>query len=324
MTTLITLNDLRAAQRRLDGVVYHTPLLPYHHDSVWFKPEMFQPIGSFKLRGAYNRIAALTPEIRAQGVIAYSSGNHAQGVAYAARAMGIPATIVMPSNAPEIKIKATRALGAHVVLYDPVTEVREEVAAKLMVGQNWTLVPPFDDPYVIAGQGTIGLEIFEDLPRVDLVLAPIGGGGLLSGLSTAIKSLNPAIKVIGVEPSLADDAQQSLRSGTIQKNDSAKAIRSMADGVRTPSLSELTFAHVQHYVDDIITVSEKEIRAATRRLILGAKLVTEPSGALPFAAYLFHRDALPPAHNIVMVLSGGNIDPSVLARLLRQRSSRTG
>ena len=319
---MITLTDIKEARARLQDVIYRTPLIPYAHatngESVWFKPEQLQPIGSFKLRGAYNRLAALPPAARANGVIAYSSGNHAQGVAYAARALGISAVIVMPTNAPAVKIEATRRLGAHVVLYDPATQKREEVARQLMEGHDWTLVPPFNDPYVVAGQGTIGLEIFEDLPSVDLVITPVGGGGLISGVGTALKMLNPRVKLIGVEPEFAADAQASLRSGQIVEWTSAQTSRTLADGVRTVALGDLTFAHVRQYVDDIITVSEADIRQATRRLLLEAKQVVEPTGSLSFAAYSFHRDQLPPARTIVLVLSGGSIDPLVLSDLLRE------
>lgn len=318
---MITLHDIQEARARLNGVIYRTPLIPYAQasdESVWFKPEQLQPIGSFKLRGAYNRIAALPPDVRANGVIAYSSGNHAQGVAFSARKLGIGAVIVMPTNAPGIKIEATRRYGADVVLYDPTTQKREAVAQELMKGHDWTLVPPFNDPYVIAGQGTIGLEIFEDLPRVDLVITPVGGGGLISGISTALKMLNPRVKVIGVEPEVAADAQASLRSGHIVEMTSAETSRTIADGVRTLALGDLTFAHVRQYVDDIVTVSEADIRQATRRLLLEAKQVVEPTGALSFAAYAFHRDKLPPARTVVLVLSGGSLDPLVLSELLRE------
>jgi threonine dehydratase len=321
---MITLADIREAQTRLQGVIYPTPLLPYSHApreaQVWFKPEQLQPIGSFKLRGAYNRIAAIPPTERGTGVIAYSSGNHAQGVAYAARLVGLPAVIVMPTNAPAIKIEATRKLGAEVVLYDAATQRREEIAARLMQGQAWTLVPPFNDPFVMAGQGTIGLEVFQDMPDVDLIITPIGGGGLIGGIATAIKLLKPSVKVIGVEPELADDARRSFREGKIVALSAAETNRTIADGVRTLALGELTFAHVTRYVDDILTVSEAEIREATRRLLLEAKQVVEPTGALPFAAYLFHHAALPPARKTVLVISGGNIDPAQLSALMQDAS----
>ena len=325
--TLVNLTDIYRAQERIRGVVYRTPLLPYYQlgsarITVWLKPEQFQPIGSFKLRGAYNRLAALSPDERQHGAIAYSSGNHAQGVAYAARRLGMRAMIVMPTNAPKVKIDATRNFGAEVVLYDPATEKREAVAAKLMANDPWTLVPPFNDPYVIAGQGTIGLEIGQDLAEVDLVLLPVGGGGLLSGTATAVKNLHPAAKVIGVEPALAADAQASFRSGQIVELTSADANRTIADGVRTLAVGPLTFAQMRHYADDIVTVSEAEIRSAWYRLLTEAHLLVEPTSALPLAAYLYHCDELPVAKNIVLVLSGGNIDPAQIGELVQTAIGR--
>jgi threo-3-hydroxy-L-aspartate ammonia-lyase len=318
---LLTLSDIEQAQERINGVAVATPLLACpgaaSDEKVFFKPESLQPIGSFKVRGAYNRLAALTAEERERGVIAYSSGNHAQGVAYSARQLGIKAVIVMPSNAPKVKIEATRSFGAKVVLYDPATEKREDVTAALMQESPYVLVPPFNDPYVIAGQGTIGLEIFRDFPEVELVLAPVGGGGLVSGIATALKNKNPKVKVIGVEPELANDAQLSMRSGKIVEFTSAQTARTIADGTRTLSVGDITFAHIQEYVDDIITVSEDEIRSAVNRLLFKAKLVIEPSGAMPFAAFLNHRAELPPAKNIVLVLSGGNIEPEILSSIVK-------
>lgn len=317
---MVTLEEIREARTRIAGVALRTPLIrcPKAPTGIaaYFKPENLQPIGSFKIRGAFNRIAAIPEEVRRHGVIAYSSGNHAQGVAYSAQRLGIPAVIVMPTNAPAVKVAATRGYGAEVVLYDPATERREDVAARLMAGHAWTLVPPFNDAHVIAGQGTIGLEILEDLPDVELVLMPVGGGGLLGGVATAIKSLRPSVRVIGVEPELAADAQASLRGGTIVELPAEDANRTIADGVRTLSLGDITFGHIQRYVDDIVTVSEAEIRAATRRLVLQAKLVAEPTGALAFAAHLFRRAELPAAGSVVMIVSGGNIEPSVLRSLI--------
>lgn len=316
---MISIEDIRAARARLDGVIYRTPLIPYYGDtehSVFFKPESLQPIGSFKLRGAYNKIATLSPEVRARGVIAYSTGNHAQGVAYVARKFGIPALIVMPTIAPAVKIDATRAYGATVVLYDPATERREAVAARIMQETPYTLIPPFNDLLIMAGQGTIGLEIAEDLPDVDLVIAPVGGGGLVGGTATAIKALCPNAKVIGVEPALADDARQSLHSGKLIEIPPSQANRTIADGVRTLVIGDITFAQMQRFVDDIITVSEDDIRAATRHSILDAKLAVEPTGALALAAYLFHRDQLPPARNVVLIISGGSADPLTISQIL--------
>jgi threonine dehydratase len=317
---LITLKDLEQAQERIQGVAVRTPLLACPGaksvEKVFFKPESLQPIGSFKIRGAYNRIAALTSEERERGVIAYSSGNHAQGVAYSAQQLGVKAVIVMPNNAPKVKIEATRSFGAKIVLYDPTTEKREAVAARLLQESPFVLVPPFNDPYVIAGQGTIGLEIYQDFAGVELVLVPVGGGGLISGVATALKSKNPNVKVIGVEPELANDAQLSFRGGKIIEFTAAQTARTIADGTRTLSVGDITFAHIQKYVDDIITVSEAEIRDAIKKLLFKTKLVIEPSGAMPFAAFLHHRAELPPAKNIALVLSGGNIEPSILQEII--------
>ena len=317
---LLTLDAIRQAQKRLQNVAYRTPLIPVPGDEAiaWFKPENLQPISSFKIRGAYNRIAALSPEERAAGVIAYSSGNHAQGVAYAAKRLGIPAIIVMPNNAPKVKVEATRSYDAEVIFYDPQKEKREEVARQMMQGKSYVLVPPYDHPEVIAGQGTIGLEIVEDLPNVELVIVPIGGGGLISGVATAIKSLKPNAKVIGVEPELAADAQESFKSGKLVEWDVARTGRTIADGVRTLSLSVLTFEHVQHYVDNVITVSEKQIQEAAKTIALKSKLVAEPSGVLPLAAYLFHASELPASQTTVLVISGGNIEPALLADWVRE------
>lgn len=325
---LIDLADLQQAQQRLRGLARHTPLLPYPlpeltPEQVYLKPESLQPIGSFKIRGAGNRILALSEAERARGVLAYSSGNHAQGVAYAARQLGLKATIIMPTNAPRVKIAATRALGAEVILYDPALEKREAVAARLLANapEPPVLVPPFDDAHVIAGQGTVGLEIFADLPEVELVLAPVGGGGLLGGVGAALKLLKPSVKVIGVEPELAADAQASLQAGRVVEWAAADTNRTLADGVRTLALSELTFQHLRQYADAIVTVSEADLRAAARRLLLEARLVIEPTAALPLAALLRHRAALPPSRHTVLILSGGNADPATLAELLRPLES---
>ncbi|MDX2161715.1 MAG: threonine/serine dehydratase [bacterium] len=314
---LVTLADVHAAAARLRGVAYRTPLIPAHaHDGVFFKPENLQPIGSFKIRGAYNKIASLSAEERARGVIAYSSGNHAQGVAYAAQKLGIRAVVVMPENAPQIKIANTRGYGAEVVLYDPLRERRESVAARLQADGGYALVPPFNDPFVIAGQGTIGLEIYADLPDIDLVIAPVGGGGLLSGTAVALKQLKPTVRVIGVEPAAAADAQASLREGRIVTITPEQAAQTLADGVRTLHVEPITFAHLQHYADDILTVTESELIDAARQILLTHKLMIEPTAALPYAAYLFRRDSLPNAARTVIVLSGGSVDPAVLARLV--------
>ena len=323
MQNLVTLAEIEQAQIRLQGVVRHTPLLPFGEPEadgtqLYLKPESLQAIGSFKIRGASNRLLSLSAEERARGVIAYSSGNHAQGVASAAQRLGMRATIVMPTNSPRVKVAGTRGYGAEVVLYDPATERREDVAARIMqaLAEPPVLVPPFNDAGVIAGQGTVGLEIFQDLPAVDLVLVPVGGGGLISGVAVALKTLRPSVKIIGVEPELAADAQASFRAGQIVAWPAADTNRTLADGVRTLALGDLTFAHVQHYVDDIITVSEAELRAAARRLLTEARLLVEPTAALSLAAWLFHRAELPAARCAVAVVTGGNVDPEVLAELL--------
>jgi threo-3-hydroxy-L-aspartate ammonia-lyase len=314
--TLVTLEQIQSAQARIAPIINKIPLLPVRglpiDANVWLKPESLQPIGSFKIRGAYNAIASLPDNVRKRGVIAYSSGNHAQGVAFAARHLGISAVIVMPKNAPAVKIEATRAYGAEVVLYDPMTQSREEIAEHIQKERGLSLIPPFNHVDTIAGQGTIGLEIVAALPEVDLVLTPVGGGGLISGVATAIKALRPDANIIGVEPALADDARQSLHSGHIVTLPAEQVYRSQADGVRTLHIGDITFEHMRAYVKDVVTVSEEEITAAGRRLLLEERLVVEPSGALPLAAVMFHAAELPPAKNIVLVLSGGSMDASII------------
>ncbi|UYZ62748.1 threonine ammonia-lyase [Hymenobacter weizhouensis] len=319
---MVSLHDVQQAQARIAGTILRTPLLPFFgaggEGIIWLKPENLQPIGSFKIRGAANRILALTPEELQRGVIAYSSGNHAQGVAFAAQRLGIKAVIVMPTNAPRVKVEATRRYGAEVVLYDPAREKREDVAARLLEEQPYVLVPPFNDPYIIAGQGTVGLEIFEDLPSVDLVVVPVGGGGLISGTALALKALKPNVSIIGVEPELAADAQAGFRSGQIVELSAAETNRTLADGVRTLRLGDLTFAHIRQYVDDIVTVTEAEIRHVTKLLLMQTHLVVEPTAALALAALLHHRAELPAFQSAVAVLSGGNIDPELLTELLSE------
>ncbi len=319
MSSLVTLSDIRLAQSRLRKVATRTPLVPYHHAPdrrLFLKAESFQPIGSFKLRGAYNKIASLTDEERRRGVITYSSGNHAQGVAYAARAVGARAVIVMPRNAPPSKQEATAALGAEIVLVGPASSERKAKAEELAAQHGYVIVPPYNDETIIAGQGTIGLEILEDLPDVECVLVPIGGGGLISGIATALKLSRPQVKVVGVEPELAADAQASFRSGQIVEFSADQVSRTSADGLRTQSVGEINFAHMRAYVDEVVTVSEDEILASMRLLAVSAKVVAEPSGAVTFAAFHFHGQQLPPAQVTVAVISGGNVEPELLARVL--------
>jgi threonine dehydratase len=314
---MVSLDDILAARGRLDGIVVRTPLIPLEHDglTLYLKPENLQPIGAFKLRGAYNKIASLTEKERARGVITYSSGNHAQGVAYAARALAAKAIIVMPSNAPTIKREATATLGAEIVLVGPSGVERQLKAEELAVQHGYVIIPPYDDEKIIAGQGTAGLEIAEDLPNVDLVLVPIGGGGLISGISTAIKSTKPSAKVIGIEPELAADTRASFRAGHIVKFPVEQVLSTCADGLRAQFPGTMTFEHIQCYVDDIVTVTEDEIMQAVRVLAHNPKTIAEPSGAVTTAAWLFHRQQLPASNYTVAVISGGNIDPGLLARI---------
>jgi threonine dehydratase len=279
---------------------------------LYLKLENLQPIGAFKLRGAYNKVASLSAQERRRGVISYSSGNHGQGVAYAARALGARAIIVMPDNAPKNKISATAALGAEIVFVGPGSEERRLRAEQLAAEHGYAIVPPYDDQKIIAGQGTVGLEILEDLPNVETVLVPVGGGGLISGVSAAIKLSNPKINVIGVEPELASDAQASLRAGRIVTSPAEQVSLTMADGLRTQSIGAHNFEHIRAYVDDIVTVTEDEIREALRVLSANEKSLAEPSGAVAPAAFLFHSEQLPITNINVAVISGGNIDPKLL------------
>ncbi|HXZ33960.1 MAG TPA: threonine/serine dehydratase [Terriglobales bacterium] len=309
-----------------------TPLVPssVHENGkapdarkLFLKLENLQPIGAFKIRGAYNKIASLSPEERERGVITYSSGNHGQGVAYAARAVGAKAVIVMPRTAPAIKREAVAAMGAEVVLVGPSSLERQHRAEELARQHGYVMVPPFNDEQIIAGQGTMGLEILEDLPEVETVLAPVGGGGMISGIATAIKLSKPSVKIIGVEPELASDAQASLHEGHIVQSTAEQVSLTIADGLRTESIGAINFEHIRNYVDDIVTVSESEIRDAVRRLATNPKTLAEPSGAVAVAAFLFHKDQLPDTMLNVAVISGGNIEPRVLQEIQNERTQAT-
>lgn len=372
MPDLITLPDILAARDRLRGIAARTPLIPlnparlseaakrFHADlgvtgtppQIYLKNEAAQPIGSFKLRGAYNHVAALAerdPAALARGVITFSSGNHAQGVAYAARALGAKAVIVMPENAPRVKRDATAALGAKIVTVGPASTERKQKAEELVAAHGYAMVPPYDDPYIIAGQATCGLEIAEQLavldagstatglaslPRPDsfvvtpsvgtppqtLVLAPVSGGGLLSGVATGVKLASmaagqPAPLVWGCEPELAGDARESFYSRMLVEWPAERTARTLADGLRTQSMGERNFQHVLEHVDGIVTVTEAEIRLTTGLILAATDLVAEPSGAVSLAAALFHRAELPVAGRIVVVISGGNLDPELRAEL---------
>ena len=314
---LVGIEEIRQAAERISGTAVRTPLMRSPWPGLWLKPEMLQPMGAFKIRGALNAIAHLDPALRARGVLAHSSGNHAQAVAYAARAFGVDAHIVIPDNAPARKVDATRELGASVELV-PV-EQRFSRPEELARETGKPMVPPFDHRDVIAGQGTIGLEIAEDVAAWPAppaaILVPVSGGGLISGIAAAAAALLPGTAVIGVEPELAGDAAESFRAGRRIGWAPADTARTIADGLRTFSVGELPWRHIRAQVSDIITVTEEEILRATRLLPLQARLVAEPSGAVPVAAHLFHSDELPEGARVAIV-SGGNIDPGLLARLL--------
>jgi threonine dehydratase len=311
---LVSIDEIRSAAAGLVGVTVHTPLVPasWAGKDFFVKPESLQPIGSFKLRGGYHAIASLPEPRRAAGVVTHSSGNHAQAVAYAARAFGVPCVVVMPDVAEPAKIAATEALGARVVLVPPGR--RAEATAELAQREGYAVIPPFDHPDVIAGQGTVGLEIVSDLSTVDVVLVPVGGGGLASGVASAVKALRPRAKVFGVEPELAGDARDSLAAGRVVAWPPEQTYRTVADGLRT-NLSELTLAHLTARLDGIVTVSEEAILGTVGRLAREARLVVEPSGAVSVAGYLHRRDELP-AGRTVAVISGGNIAPALLAKLV--------
>jgi threo-3-hydroxy-L-aspartate ammonia-lyase len=337
--SLITLADIQAAQARIASTAVRTPLVRLNRarlrmagyreladtaPSIYLKDESAQPIGSFKLRGAYNKIAQLSADELRRGVITYSSGNHAQGVAFAARALGSKAVIVMPNNSPQIKQAATIALGAEVVLVGPASSERKQKAEELAALHGYTIVPPYDDPAIIAGQATCGIEILEQLPNVDLVLSPVSGGGLLSGVATAIKlsaaaANTTAPQVWGCEPELAADATESFRTRTLVEWPAADTSRTLCDGLRTQSLGALNFDHILHHVDGILTVTEAEIRTATRIILQTTKITAEPSGAVTLAAALFHAHQLPPARKVAIIISGGNLDPALRTELLTEK-----
>lgn len=366
MPDLIPLAEIYAARDRIAGIAVRSPLLrldphrlraagvdlPADAPAIYLKNEAAQPIGSFKLRGAYNHIAALAerdPAALRRGVITFSSGNHAQGVAFAARALGTKAVIVMPENAPRIKREATEALGAEVVTVGNASTERKQRAEELVAAHGYAMVPPYDDPYIIAGQATCGLEIAEqlaelnsqpkpskftpepipsaantrDLQPTTLVLSPVSGGGLLSGIATGIKLTYAARaqappQVWGCEPELAADARASFYAKHLIEWPAEKTTRTLADGLRTQSLGQRNFEHIVRFVDGIVTVREDEIRTATRLILAATDIVAEPSGAVTLAAALFHVHELPAVERIVAVVSGGNLDPALRAELERE------
>lgn len=316
--SLVTKAEIQKAATSLQGVAVRTPLLPAPWLSeaigaeVRLKCENLQRAGAFKIRGAYNMISRLTDEQRGHGVITYSSGNHGQGVALAARMFGTRAVVVMPTTAPQIKVAGARALGAEVVLEGTTSTERYNRAAALAAEHGYVIIPPFDHPDIIAGQGTVGLEILEDWPEVSAVLVPIGGGGLASGIAAAIKQTRMDCRVIGVEPENADAMYQSVQA---HHPVTIEARPTIADGLMPVRPGDLTYQHVAEFVDEIVCVSEDAIRAATQNLLRSSKLIVEFSGAATVAALQSKRFD-PSGKNVAAVLSGGNLDPKKLAELL--------
>jgi threonine dehydratase len=313
---LVTLERIRAAADRIRGVALRTPLLAWD-ESTWLKPENIQPVGAFKIRGAHAKLTALSEAERQLGVITYSSGNHARAVARSARLLGVRAVIVMPDNAPPVKVAGVEREGAEIVRCGPGSDERRMVAEHLAAEHGYAMVPPFDDPEIIAGQGSIGLEIAEDLPEVTSVIVPVGGGGLISGVAAGVKALSPGARVIGVEPDEAADARDSLAAGEIVSWPAERTVRTIADGLRVSAVGNLPFAHIRALVDEIVTVSDQEIREAMVLLATRARLVVEPSGAAAMAAHVSGRVSRPPTDTArVVVVSGGNVEPALLAELL--------
>jgi threonine dehydratase len=312
---LVSLAEIRDAARMLDRVAIRTPLIPVARiePPLLVKPESLQPTGSFKLRGAYTAITASERAARQHGVVAHSSGNHGHAVAYAAALLGVRAVVVVPRTAPRVKTDAIEYYGAELVRVEPTLAARVAATEELAARHGYVPVPPFDDRAVIAGQGTVGLEIAADCPQVGLVLVPVSGGGLISGIAAAVRACCPDAAVVGVEPALAADARESLRRGERVSWPAAGVQATVADALRVEQVGVLPFAHIRELVAGIVTVTEDEMLATIRLLASHARLVAEPGGAAAVAAWLYHRDELPPAAATVAVLSGGNIDPALLA-----------
>jgi threonine dehydratase len=313
----VTYADIEAAHQRLANVAHKTPVLTSQtvndrtNSQVFFKCENFQRTGSFKFRGAYNALAQLSEAQKQQGVLTYSSGNHAQAIALAGKLLGIPTTIVMPKEAPEVKLAATRGYGAEVILYDRTTTQREELAQTLANERQLTIIPPYDHPHIVAGQGTTAKELIEEVGQLDMLLVCCGGGGLLSGCAIATKTFSPNCRVIGVEPAQADDATRSFHTKSLQTIHNPDTI---ADGARTPSLGQLTFPLVLHYVDDMVTVSEEAILRTLFFLWERLKIVIEPTGVLAATALLEGVVKMPKAR-IGVIISGGNVDLKQVSQL---------
>lgn len=310
--------SIEEATRRIAGLAHRTPILTSAYFNrrtgaeLFFKCENFQRVGAFKFRGACNAVGALEPEQGRRGIVTHSSGNHGQAVALAARLQGYPASVVMPANAARVKIEAVREYGAEVVFCEPTTPAREAAVDRLLAERGGVFIPPYDHPDVIAGQGTAARELLEDVPDLDLVLAPVGGGGLISGTAIAVKHLRPECRVIAAEPTNADDAARSFRSGRIEPVATAQTI---ADGLRT-SLGELTFAVIRRHVDDVVTVSESAIISALRQVWERMKIIIEPSCAVPLAAILEGAVAVS-GQRVGIIITGGNVDLDRLGELFR-------
>jgi threo-3-hydroxy-L-aspartate ammonia-lyase len=317
-TATVSFADVEAAARRLNGVAHRTPVLSSQQlndavgGTVVLKAEHLQRTGAFKFRGAYNALAQLGPDDRARGVLTYSSGNHAQGVALAGRELGMATTIIMPNNAPAIKRTATEGYGATVIAYDPEETTREDLAAELAEERGLPIIPPYDHPHIIAGQGTAGLELLQEHPDLDVLLVCCGGGGLLSGCALAADTLAPDCRVIGVEPEAGDDATRSFQTGTLQTVHNPDTI---ADGARTPYLGEHTFPLVLQLADDMVTVPDAALVEGMRFMATRLKQVIEPTGALALAALLSGAVALD-GQKAGVLISGGNVDPETFAHLL--------
>ena len=302
--------DIAAAAERLLGQAHRTPVATSRSldartgARLFFKCENLQRAGAFKFRGAYNALSQLDSAARKKGVLTFSSGNHAQAMALAGRELSVPTTIIMPSDAPQVKLDATRGYGGEVITYDRATHSREDLSAQIAAERGLTIIPPYDHPHIVAGQGTTARELFEDVPALDLLLVPCGGGGLLSGCAVAAAAAAPGCKVIGVEPAAGDDATRSFKTGTLQTVHNPETI---ADGARTASLGKLTFALVRRYVHDMVTVTDEQLIAAMATFWERTKLIVEPTGALAFAAALH---SIVPVHGkrVGIVLSGGNVE----------------
>ena len=307
---MVSFEEVQAAARQIAGVAHRTPVMTSRlldaacGNQIFLKCENLQRVGAFKFRGATNAISRLSAAEKAAGVITHSSGNHAQAVALVSQLLGVKATIVMPNNAPALKLNATRDYGATVVLYDPATDVREAISQELAQRHGYVLIPPYNHPHIVAGQGTAGLELFEEVGSLDYLFVPCGGGGLLSGCALAAKHLAPGCRVIGVEPEAGDDATRSFYSGVLQTSHNPQTI---ADGARTGSLGDLTFAMIRHYVDEMLTVSDDDLVRTLAFVWTRLKLVVEPTGVLGLAA-LFNRRYALAGQRVGVILSGGNVD----------------